>query len=93
MYVLPDNILANPIQIETVQYIESRLVINENQTGSKIKIVMASGKEYEINHTNCKDVQRAMQELAFQIDMACGMSFKPKTEVVNKEVPEEEGTE
>lgn len=89
MFVVTDNILINPIQILSVQYVESRLILNENRSNAKINIVMANGDKYEINSENCKDVDRAMQELVFQIDLASGMKFKPAVEGVPEETPKD----
>ncbi len=77
MFIIKDNILLNPLNIESVQFIESKLLINEKQSGATMKITMASGVVYEMEPGYFTDINLSMQELIFQIDMACGMKFEP----------------
>lgn len=80
MYTIVPGILANPLQVETIEFHRSELLINKQQTGTYAVIKMASGAKFEVDSSMCDNVDEAMEKLVYQIDIANGMDFTKKAE-------------
>ena len=79
MYVIAKETLINPLQVESILYTEEKLVLNAQGGGQEYVIVkMASGQEFRMDSSNCANLDEAIKGLAWQIDVANGMTFNKK---------------
>jgi len=77
MYIVAPNIMINPLHVEEIEYSEDQLILNAAGKGRTVALVkMASGAKHKIDNTMCSDVEEAVRQLVWQIDVANGMMMK-----------------
>ena len=81
MFVVNPDVIINPLQVESVTWKEASLIL-DSAGGDDLAVIirMASGKEYVIDKEISKDVNEAVRQLVFQIDLANGMKIKKDEE-------------
>ena len=81
MFVVNPEVLINPLQVESVTYKEESLVLDAaGHDQLSVTVRMASGAEYVINKEITKDVNEAVRQLVFQIDLANGLKITKEEE-------------
>ena len=86
MFVVQPDVIINPLQVESVTWNEEALILDaQGKDQLSVTVRMASGREYVIDKGVATDVDEAVRQLVFQIDLANGMTIKKE-----KEEPEEE---
>ena len=80
MYLIGE-VFINPLQVESIKYYHEKLVLNTmGDTRKRAIVKMASGDEFRIDHDTNRDVDAAVKELVWQIDVSNGMTFTTKKE-------------
>ena len=76
MYIVNDDTLINPLQVESIKYKRSTLVDAGNRPVISFIVTMASGASYEVNReTNGSKVEACLKELVYHIDTSNGQNF------------------
>jgi len=89
MYILSTDpiIFLNPLQVESIHYMEAKLVLNAAGKGKITAVIkMATGEEYILHEGMC-DIDDAVKKLVFQIDLANGLTVASNDEPTTTEEP------
>ncbi len=79
MFVVKPGVFINPLQVESIQFIQPEMILHSNETLDPwLVIKMGSGQEFKVTHKDCDDINKVAEELVFHIDISTGMKIPKK---------------